>query len=75
MSKKAKLLRYLAGGGEKTSLQIGNAINTVAPSSMCADLRKLGCSVTSRFIRRTSQGVMIYGYTLLHFPAKLEGWL
>lgn len=75
MSKKQKLLRYLASGKEKTSLQIGNVIDTVAPSSMCADLRKLGCSVASRFIRRTSKGVMIYGYTLLHIPAKLDAWL
>lgn len=71
MSKRKQAFLLLLDGKEKTSLAIQKNINTVASGSTVSDLRKMGCHIICRFIRKTSNGVMIYGYTLLSFPLGL----
>lgn len=72
MSKSKKLFLFLCSG-EKTSLEIQKEINTVAAGTMAADLRKKGCVIWSKFIRRSNTGAMIYSYVLASFPKGLYG--
>jgi hypothetical protein len=72
MTKKTKALEYLKRVGKATSLQIREVINTVAPASMMADLRKLGCDVRGKRIHTTEEGVQVWEYELLSWP-KGEG--
>lgn len=73
MSKRKQTFLHLLNGKEKTSLAIQQLTNTVASGSTIADLRKMGCHVICRFLRKTSTGAMVYGYTLLSFPEGLYG--
>ena len=73
MSKIESLFNLLLDLKEKTSLEIQEHIYTVATGSMVGDLRKAGCDVECRFIRKTSLGAMVYGYTLLSFPKGYYG--
>ncbi len=79
MTKKAKLFGYLKIKGKATSLQIRELVNTVAPASMCGDLRKLGCNVASRLLYVTKDGVKVWEYELLSWviepPKKGRIWI
>ena len=74
MSKLKTLFNYLADGKEKTSLEIQRAVNTVCSGSRVADLRKKGCDIKSRYIKRTDGGAAVHGYTMISLPAKLLEW-
>ncbi len=71
MTKKAKLLGYLKIKGKATSLQIRELVNTVAPASMMADLRKMGCNIASKLLYTTKEGVQVWEYEILSWPVKL----
>jgi hypothetical protein len=71
MTKKRKALEYLKRVGKATSLQISEVINTVAPASMMADLRKLGCDVRGKHLYATKEGVQVWEYHLLSWPKDL----
>ena len=73
MCKRKQAFLLLLDGKEKTSLAIQKKTNTVASGSTVSDLRKMGCHIICRFIRKTSNGVMIYAYTLLSFRGGLYG--
>ena len=71
MSKIKLLFLFLENGDEKTSLEIAKHIKTVCTGSRVADLRKRGCNILSRYIRKSKSGALVYGYTLTSFPAGL----
>jgi len=72
MSKIRALFELLSDGKEKTSLDIQEHIITVCSGSRVGDLRKKGCDIRSRFIRRTSKGSMIYGYKMIFYPDDIK---
>ena len=73
MSKKKKAFEYLKIVRKATSLQIREIVNTVAPASMMADLRKLGCNIASKLLYTTREGVQVWEYELLSWPVKYRG--
>lgn len=73
MSKKKKVFEYLKIVRKATSLQIREIVNTVAPASMVADLRKLGCNIASKLLYITDDGVQVWEYEILSWPVKYRG--
>jgi len=65
------LFYFLMGQGERTSVEIRDAVNTVAVGSMVADLRKLGCNIKSRYIKQSDAGAKVFGYTMTSFPKNI----
>jgi hypothetical protein len=73
MSKKKKAFEYLKKVRKATSLQIRKRMNTVAPASMMADLRKLKCDIASKLLYTTDEGVQVWEYELLSWPVNYRG--
>lgn len=73
MSKKRIAFEYLKIVRKATSLQIREIVNTVAPASMMADLRKLKCDIASKLLYTTDKGVQVWEYELLSWPVRYRG--
>lgn len=71
MSKKAKLLEYLKINRKATFLEIGNLVNTISSGSMVADLRKIGCTISSKFLYMSKSGGRVWEYELLSWVVDL----
>lgn len=72
MTKKQKAFEYLKRVKKATLMEISEAIGmTFAGGSLIADLRKLGCIVTKKFLYTTKSGSPVWQYELLSWPEKL----